>query len=397
MVHTKRIWVAKPFLIAYVVILGFTVGLLISRRPEMDPAVPAAAGAGYQSMVEHGGQQQRREPPLWLQLFRPTQATARLALRAAIPHLWAVDGSALSRQEQHIVVYWTGKYGEKPQTLFQTMLPFLRQSSTVALQRPPAPEVSPPAAEPPPVQPDPPPQTKPESGTPTTGQEGGTAPGKSKPAINMGLPLVGVYHTHDWESYISEFPGLSVRSNQDLAKVVSYDGKKKTIVDLGNALAVHLRDEGVTTVHAPFKHQDLGYDFAYRASRDTVKKILERAPTTRVLLDLHRDGVVGLNSTTVINGQKVAQIRCIIGQYQQPKWEKNQAFCESLMARLEKLYPGLTLPTRVQNDTYNQDIMPGAILLEIGNAMNRYEEAERAVAYLAKALAAAIRDGDYPK
>lgn len=55
------------------------------------------------------------------------------------------------------------------------------------------------------------------------------------------------------------------------------------------------------------------------------------------------------------------------------------------------------LETREQNDTYNQDLMPGAILMEIGDAQHRYEEAERAAHYLAEALADLIRDGKYPK
>lgn len=401
-IPTKQIWVAKPFIVAYVVIVGFTLGLLVNRRPQPE-AIPAMAPVGQ---TGHEGEREAREPPLWLQLFRPSQATARLFLRAGIPQLSIADGSALARQRRSLVFYWTGRTDTQPQTLFQTMLPFLRELAPAAVKAeeppvaldpalptplpsggisPPEPNGAAPASEP----------SAPKGVQPGAGKESG--PAATKPAVNMGLPLVGIYHTHDWESYLSEFPGLTVKTVQDLNQVVSYDHKKRSVVELGDALAVNLRDEGIATVHAPFKHQDLGYDFAYRASRDTVKRILKEAPTARILLDLHRDGVLGLNSTTTVLGKPVAKIRCIIGQYQEPHWEQNKAFCDQITARLEAMYPGMTLPTRVQNDTYNQDLLTGAILLEIGNALNRYDEAERAVYYLSKALAAAIRAGEYPK
>lgn len=398
---TKRIWAAKPFLVAYVVIVGFTVGLLVNRAPE-EPVLPVL-GLSQGAPAPPIGEYETREPPLWLQLFRPSPATARLLLRTGIPHLAVADGSALSQENRNLLVYWTGRSAGKPLTLFETMLPFLRQNPPIVAE-PPG-ELTPQARGKTP-EPSPEPAGPPAAGSvelrPSTEGAGQSPPPKPettahKAVVNMGLPLVGIYHTHDWESYISEFPGLTPRTNDDLKAVSSNNHAKKTIVQIGNALAIHLRDEGITTVHAPFPHQELGYDYAYRLSRATVKEILKKAPTTRILLDLHRDGVMGVQTTAVIEGKKAAQIRCIIGDYQQPNREQNQAFCNALMKRLEKMYPGITLPTRVQNDTYNQDLLPGAILLEIGNALNQYDEAERSVYYLAKALAALIQDGDYPK
>ena len=117
----------------------------------------------------------------------------------------------------------------------------------------------------------------------------------------------------------------------------------------------------------------------------------------QILMDLHRDGTWGVDTTAVINGARAAQIRCIIGSTQQPHWEQNKEFCDELATRLEKKYPDLTLPPTVQNDRYNQDLLPGAILLEIGDAMNSYDEAERSATYLAEVLAAMVRDGAYPR
>jgi len=379
-IPTKRILVVKPYLIAYVVIVGFTLGLLVNRNPDPPTSVPAMAG-DYSGHVGYPmGEQEAKERPIWEQLFRPSPLTARLLLRAGLPLLAVADGSALA--DRNLVVYWTGGSGEQPQTLFQTMLPFLRPLPPGVENPAPEPSLQPPEIVPTPVIP-PPAAAKP--------------PAEPKPVLAGGLPLIGIYHTHDYESYLSEFPGLKIEHERDMLKLNSYDHSKRTVVTLGSTLAKGLEKHGVISVHAPFSHQDVSYSFAYTSSRKTARQILREHPSTKILLDIHRDAVIGLNSKVTIAGKVHAKVRCIIGDYEQPRWEKNKAFCESLVTRLEQRYPGLTLPTRVQNDTYNQDLMPGAILLEIGNALNDYDEADRSMLLLAEVLADMIRDGDYPK
>lgn len=393
MIPTKRIWTAKPFLVAYVVAVGFTVGLLVNRTPTLDPARPVLANG---ESGDHGVPTIEQEPaldrPLWLQLFRPSQPTARWMLRMGLPLLSIADGSAQQSERRHLLVYWSGQAGEQPQTLFQSVLPFLRPERAPVAG---SPDIT--------LPPEPPPQ---ETDPGTAGQNGGTSspeppPPKAesnKPEVAGGLPLVGIYHTHNWESYISEFPALKsqITKSDDLDRIASEDPKIKTIVDLGKKLAVRLSDLGVTAVHSPLSHSRDGYPYAYRTSRSTAREILKTHPTVKVLLDLHRDSGWGVDTIAVIQRKNVARIRCVIGQEKQPRWEQNRAFCERVIERLEKRYPGITLETRVQNDTYNQDLMPGAVLLEIGGALNSYAEAERSVLYLAEVLAELAREGAYP-
>ncbi|MGE5676249.1 MAG: stage II sporulation protein P [Mycobacterium leprae] len=314
-----------------------------------------------------------------MQIFRPSQPAARLMLRLGLPFL--AVGDQESQENRSFITYWTGRAGEQPQTLFQVVLPFLRPTVSGAS----------PGAQPLP--------------TPSAGESPGSAdvaPPEAvvpqappvNPAVNDGKPLIGIYHTHDWESYISEFPGMVINSQKDRDNIKSDDHKKRTVVDLGSRLAAKLRDLGVTTVHAPGTHQSLGYDYAYQASRVTAKRILKEAPSVRILLDIHRDSAD--NTTAEIKGQKVARVRCIIGNAEEPHWEANKGFCEQLTNRLNKAYPGITMPIMVKSYSYNQDLLPGAILLEVGGAMNQYQEAERAVDCLAETLAAMTREGAYP-
>lgn len=379
MIPTKRIWTAKPLIIAYIVAVGFTVGLLIDRTPA-GTVVPTLAGGAARSPEDD-----HPEPapePMWRQLFRPGQPTVRRILRLGLPFLSVADGSAEAagrRTLEHI-----GITNQRPQTMFEAMLPFLKtdKERQLAGQTPEPPE---PAPEGP--------------ANPTTPQP--EKPADSQPpkpaAVANGLPLVGIYHTHDWESYISEFPAFVPKTAKDLDKIASENHSKRTIMGVGRTVALRLKELGVGTVYAEYTHRELGYDYAYQVSRSTAKDILKAYPSVKVLLDLHRDSAWGLDLTTNVSGKKVAQIRCVIGQ-SNLKWDQNKAFCDQLMQRLEEKHPGLTLPTMVKKDNvYNQDIMRGAILLEIGGAMNQYAEADRAASYLAEALAEMIRHDAYPK
>lgn len=386
-IPTKRSRAAKPLLLAYLLAVGFTAGLLVDRTPGLDRSVATVGSGRSESGGTLDAERETVEPPLWLQLFRPSRPTARALLRAGLPFLTAVDGSARELENRNLLVYLAGRSRERPQTLFQSALPFLRAVPPEGgAEQGPTP--SPPTVDP--------------SGQPSA-QSGGEATERppspleeEKPPVGGGQPLVGIYHTHDWESYISEFPGLQVEQSEDLKLIQSEAHDKRTIMGVGLNLAVRLKEHGVTTVYAEATHQRLGYDYAYSASRETARQILRDHPSVKILLDLHRDGAWGLDTTTVIDGDRVAQIRCIIGK-NQPHWEENRAFCDRLMDRVDQMHPGIALPTRVQEDRYNQDLLPGAVLLEIGGALNRYEEADRAVTYLAEALGELIREGAYPQ
>jgi stage II sporulation protein P len=381
-IPTKRIWTAKPFLVAYVVAVAFTLGILINRAPLGRQALPATTGNAPEGHTER----EPREPPLWQQLFRPSQPTVRWILRMGLPVLAVADGSATRAEQHSMITYWTGQTARQPQSFFQTMLPFLRPGEATADNTTPPPQQgSKPDARPP----APPPATGGQAGQPAMPP---SADGQQA-VVAGGQPLVGIYHTHDWESYISEFPGLVVSTAADMNKIQSESHTKRTIMGIGKRLALRLKELGVTTVYADYTHRDLGYDYAYRSSRVTAKEILKQQPSVKILMDIHRD--TG-EHTAIIGGKKYAQIRCIMG-LQNPGYAANQRLCESVLRRLEEQYPGIMLPTRLQDDMYNQDLMPGAILVEIGGALNQYSEAERSILALADALAGVIRSGEYLK
>jgi len=178
--------------------------------------------------------------------------------------------------------------------------------------------------------------------------------------------LVGIYHTHNSESYTGD-------GGEDHAK----DGQGE-ILKIGEVIAAKLNENGIRTVHSRTDHEQGDFNTAYSRSYETVMALLEQYPSMQLLFDIHRDGrVPGMAKSTVkVNGRDSAQIMIVIGQ-KNPDWEKNEQFAQELIALAENKYPGL-IRTKVYHAAdarYNQHLTQWALLLEIGSQLNTLEEA----------------------
>ena len=69
-----------------------------------------------------------------------------------------------------------------------------------------------------------------------------------------------------------------------------------------------------------------------------------------------------------------------------PNWEENLSIGLKLQALLERLSPGLTRPTCLRPQRFNQDLSPGCLIVEIGGAGNTRQEALRTIPVLAQAI-----------
>jgi stage II sporulation protein P len=191
--------------------------------------------------------------------------------------------------------------------------------------------------------------------------------------------LVGVYHTHNAESYAG-----------DGGKDRVTGGQNGQVVEVGKNLVDALNARGIQAIHSE-KVNDTIYTQSYDYSYQTAKEMLEDNPTIRILLDVHRDGLppqVG-KSTVKINQKETAQVMIVMGQ-RNPNWEKNQAIANDIMAIAEEKYPGLFfgMIRYASEARYNQHLTDGALLFEIGSQLNTVEEANAATEPLAEVLKA---------
>ena len=198
-------------------------------------------------------------------------------------------------------------------------------------------------------------------------------------------PTVLLLHTHGSECYSGD--GEDYRSLEP----------EENMVSLGTELAALLESAGIRTLHDRTLHDQPVYNDAYVNARETTKDCLAENPTVRLVLDLHRDAAEGADGQQIpksitVDGQQVAQLMLVVGTdaggLTHPDWEENLALAVKLQATLEDLCPGICRPISFRTQRFNQDLSPGALILEIGTAGNTREEALRAVKILARAIEA---------
>ena len=195
--------------------------------------------------------------------------------------------------------------------------------------------------------------------------------------------LVGIYHTHNSESYVAN-GGAEHRF-----------GENGDIVTVGGTLKKTLEQNGIGTVQSLQIHDAVEFMKAYSKSVNTATQLTKDYPSMRLLIDVHRDGYPpGVPKSTIkLKGQKVSRIMIVIGK-KNPNWQKNVAIAKELMAIGEKKYPGLFLPNinYASDARYNQHLSTGGLLLEFGSQVNTLEESNGAAEAVAEIIADYLKD-----
>lgn len=209
---------------------------------------------------------------------------------------------------------------------------------------------------------------------------------------NTEEPQVLIVHTHTTESYLTYDAGFYNPSDVDRTKDMS-----RNICAAGAAVAKALEDAGIAAIHDTTIHDNPQYTGAYGRSEQTVKALLKKHPSIKVVLDVHRDAILPDDTTHVkptatVNGKKAAQIMVVAGVVStdalpHPNWQKNFSFALQLQKKLANNYPDLMRPLYIVASRYNQHLSPGYLLVEIGSDVNTVEEAVYSGQLLGKTLA----------
>lgn len=208
-------------------------------------------------------------------------------------------------------------------------------------------------------------------------------------------PQVLIMHTHATESY---------QTWPDLVFDETYTARSKNtalnMVAVGAEMARVLNAAGINTLHDETLYDAPGYTDSYKRSRAGVQEYLERYPSIKIVLDVHRDAIEDSDGTRVkpvceIDGESTAQVMVIAGcgnggNIQLPNWKLNLRFAAAWEAAMETAYPGLTRPVLCGYRFYNQDLTTGSLLIEVGGHANTLDEAVRAGRYAAEALAGVL-------
>ena len=213
--------------------------------------------------------------------------------------------------------------------------------------------------------------------------------------IGTDAPQVLIMHTHTTETYEPAErswcdPAFSARST-DLSV---------NMAAVGAEIAAQLNAAGICTLHDTTLHDYPSYNGSYARSNATVRSYLERYPTIKVVIDVHRDAIqrddgARIKPVAMIDGMKSAQVMIICGadvNGNLPNFRQNLRFASRWQDRMESMFPGLTRPVLFDYRYYNQDLTTGSLLIEVGGHANTLEEAKYAGRMAGQALAALLAE-----
>ena len=221
--------------------------------------------------------------------------------------------------------------------------------------------------------------------------------GVAFPTVRAGdtAPSVLIVHTHATEAYGGEAPYYYA---EDAAFARSSD-TAENVVAIGAYMAEIFNGMGIRTLHVTVLHDKESYRDSYRRSAETVASYLKRYPSIQYVLDIHRDWIESTDGDLArpvarVGEETVAQVMAVVGSdaggVPYDTWRRNLAFAQRLRGLLNEKSPHFARPTCLRASSYNQELAPISILLEIGAGGNSMDEAMRAARHTAEAIGALL-------
>jgi len=219
-------------------------------------------------------------------------------------------------------------------------------------------------------------------------------------------PLVLVLHTHGTEGYFEDNTNLSEFATQNIESYFLEEetsfrttDPEKSVVQVGKVFSETLTSLEIPTLHCTLMHDKDDFNAAYQNSAETVKAYLKQYPSIQYVIDLHRDSVVRgdsyVKSYTQIDGVSSAQVMLVVGTNQNgkhPNWEQNLIVATAFKDRMDLLFPTLSRSLYLRSSRFNQEFLPGCMLLEVGSAANSLQEAENAARFAAQAFSSMLEE-----
>ena len=198
-------------------------------------------------------------------------------------------------------------------------------------------------------------------------------------------PTVLIIHTHTTESY--------TRVDEPYTESAAWRtaDEEYNMVSIGDIVGRILEESGIPVIHDRQLHDYPSYNGSYTRTRKAIEDYVNQNSSIQLILDLHRDaagdGRNQMRTQAAVDGQPAAQLMLVMGT-NYDTYEENLSLALKVHAQLEAQCPGITRPLQLRAARFNQDLCPGALLVEVGAAGNTHPEARRAAEQLAVAIAA---------
>ena len=196
-------------------------------------------------------------------------------------------------------------------------------------------------------------------------------------------PTVLILHSHGTESYTPDGESYTATSSY---RTLDED---HNMLSIGDAVAEILEGNGIGVIHDRTIYDHPSYNGSYTRARAAISEYLRMNPSLCLVLDLHRDAsgtaTRQLRTEAVIDGKTSAQLMLVMGT-NHDRWEDNLSLALKFQTLLEQRSPGIMRPVNLRGQRFNQDLCPGALLIEVGAAGNTRQEALSAARFLAEAV-----------
>lgn len=195
-------------------------------------------------------------------------------------------------------------------------------------------------------------------------------------AINVfssSMPEVLIIHTHGTECYV-DGKADNFRTNDT----------NKNVVSVGRAFYEKLTQNGVSAIHLENMFDEISYINAYSNSYSAVKEHLDKYPSIKYVIDIHRDAASDENGTyePMLFDQDTARMMFVVGTDEagsgHTQWQKNLRTALGLQHTVSSEYPGLMRNLNLRRASFNQQLCEGYFILEVGNCGNTLEQAIKA-------------------
>ncbi len=205
---------------------------------------------------------------------------------------------------------------------------------------------------------------------------------------NNELPLIYIYNSHQGEEYSYKYlEDYNIVPNVLIADSMLKDKLEsigiKTVIEEANILEY-------------MKNNNLNHAGSYIASRVFLESAINKYPSVRLFIDLHRDAAPHNATTVNIDGKECAKILFVIG-LEYDTYQNNLEIVTKINNIILEKYPSLTRGIMKKegygvNGVYNQDLKENVILIEIGGNENNIEEVNNTLDLVAHVIGEYINE-----
>jgi len=189
---------------------------------------------------------------------------------------------------------------------------------------------------------------------------------------------VGMYHTHNDESYLDEDGVDSIYG-------------KGGIHDIGAKLKSSFEKLGINVIYSEDLHLPHNSG-AYTRSQVTASTILSNN-NVQGIFDIHRDSTPRSEYITEVNGTPMTKIRMVVGAAN-ANFDESKAFAYAIKGYADEVYPNFIKDIYIGKGNYNQQLTPRAMLFEFGCEKIEKEYAKNSAPVLAKVIDVVLYGSD---